>query len=100
MQDDQFKVVCGPVIAGMIVFAALLFPSVGSATDLTVVTTPFPPYVVYHEDIDQATGPAVDVIRNVCMAADVNCKLRVEPWARAYEAAAKRAGPLPDPDDA
>lgn len=87
MQDDQFKVVCGPVIAGMIVFATLLFPSVGSATDLTVVTTPFPPYVVYHEDIDQATGPAVDVIRNVCMAADVNCKLRVEPWARAYEAA-------------
>ncbi|MFV1850642.1 MAG: substrate-binding periplasmic protein [Thalassospira sp.] len=51
------------------------------------MTTPFPPYVIYDEQTGIARGPAVDVISRVCMESQIRCKIRVEPWARAYETA-------------
>ncbi|WP_033068842.1 substrate-binding periplasmic protein [Thalassospira australica] len=94
MQDYPSKVVLGPVLAGLIAYVAGFLPGVSSAGDITVMTTPFPPYVVYQEDTDQASGPAVDIVHRICEEAELTCLLRVEPWARAYETAKRMPNTL------
>ncbi|WP_430472809.1 substrate-binding periplasmic protein [Thalassospira lucentensis] len=51
------------------------------------MTTVFPPYVMYSDQTGEASGPAVDTVRGVCLTAEITCNVRVEPWARAYATA-------------
>lgn len=52
---------------------------------LTVVTTPFPPYVV--EQGGLVSGPATEVVRQVCERAGAQCEFVAFPWARSFHLA-------------
>ncbi|MDG4718193.1 MULTISPECIES: substrate-binding periplasmic protein [Thalassospira] len=87
MADKQFRVVIGRTAARLAICFGALFPCAAGAADIRVMTTPFPPYVIYDEDTHKAYGPAVDVINQVCMTSAMDCEIMVEPWARAYATA-------------
>lgn len=57
------------------------------AQTVDIVTTPFPPYVVVSEDSNYVSGPAVDVVRQICNDANIECRITAQPWARAFAAA-------------
>jgi polar amino acid transport system substrate-binding protein len=94
MRDNQFWVVVRQMIARLAICFVMLLPFAVGATDLRVMTTPFPPYVIYDEDTHRAHGPAVEVIEQICQSSGMNCQILVKPWARAYAIALEHPNTL------
>ncbi len=94
MKDNQVRVAIGQIVSRLTVWLGVLLPVAADAADLRVMTTPFPPYVIYDENTHMAHGPAVEVINQVCASSGMNCEIMVEPWARAYATALEQPNTL------
>ena len=94
MSVNQSRVVAGRWLGWFVGGLAAVFPVLTFAADLRVMTTSFPPYVIFDEATNEAHGPAVDVINRICVLSQTNCEIHVEPWARAYATALEQPNTL------
>lgn len=69
--------------------AQSLPPSTPDAAAVTILTTPFPPYV---SDSAEVGGIATTIVQEACHRANLACTITALPWVRAYEQAQSTPG--------
>lgn len=68
-------------------FASLLFVSSLRAEPLVIYTEQFPPYNFIKDD--RIVGINIDIIKQACQLAELQCVFKLYPWLRAFTAAQK-----------
>jgi polar amino acid transport system substrate-binding protein len=67
----------------LVVYICLLFSTLATAAELKFNTQDLPPY--NYETNGVVSGPAVDIIKEVCSEMKVTCTYQLLPWNRAQE---------------
>ena len=65
----------------LVVFSCLLFTTSAMGTELKLNTQDFPPF--NYEINGIVSGPAADIIREVCKEMKISCSFKLLPWRRA-----------------
>ncbi len=87
---NQAKKIIVPVF---VAFVCLLFATTATGTELKFVTQNFSPFNYETEGV--VSGPAVDIIREICNEMQIQCSFRLLPWRRAqYEVKTGKANGL------
>ena len=56
-----------------------------NANNLSIYTEQFPPYNYLHDN--KIVGINLDIVKQACETAEINCTFKLYPWLRAYKAA-------------
>lgn len=72
-------------ISGLVAILGLILVAPARGQDLDAYGEDFPPYSFTAEG--EAAGIATDLLREICRAAELHCRIHIYPWARAFRTA-------------